>query len=48
MVSCIPTGKPKKLEEISDENREAIKETKSEVQNLKQDMQVKNAETLKY
>ena len=37
----------KQAKEISDENREAIKENKSEVQNLKQDMQVKNAETLK-
>ena len=37
----------KQAKEISDENRVAIKETKSEVQNLKQDMQVKNAETLK-
>ena len=37
----------KQARAAADENREAIKEIKSEVQNLKQDMQVKNAETLK-
>ena len=37
----------KQARAAADENRETIKEVKSEVQNLKQDMQVKNAETLK-